>query len=264
MFESKRYYYLIKLQFLGFRLHGWQKQPETKTVQGMVDKTICYVLGHKNFKTLGASRTDAMVSASEAYFELFVWEQQDIENLKTELNLNLPNDIRILDIEEVDEKFNIIQHAKIKEYVYLFSFGKKNHPFCAPFLTYIQEGLDIKLMKEGAKQFEGTHNFRQYAYKPNDKTQFEREITKCEIKENNILTANFFPSNSYALHVMGAGFMRHQVRLMMGTLFRLGKHEITLSDIQSSLQEPGEETLGYLAPASGLMLNGMNFKEMEE
>ena len=47
--------------------------------------------------------------------------------------------------------FNIIQHPKIKEYIYLFSFKTKNHPFCAPFLVYIPEELDIPLMQEAAR-----------------------------------------------------------------------------------------------------------------
>ncbi|MDX1470844.1 MAG: tRNA pseudouridine(38-40) synthase TruA, partial [Flavobacteriaceae bacterium] len=62
----KRHYYLIKLQYLGYRFHGWQKQPKLKTVHLMIDKTLKYIFEEKVFKTLGAGRTDAMVSAEEA------------------------------------------------------------------------------------------------------------------------------------------------------------------------------------------------------
>ena len=71
MFE-KRFYYLVKIQYLGYRFHGWQKQPQLKTLHHMIDRTLKYVLGETRFKTLGAGRTDAMVSANEAAFELFV------------------------------------------------------------------------------------------------------------------------------------------------------------------------------------------------
>ena len=64
--------YLIHIQFLGFRFHGWQKQPDVKTVHEMIDKTLWFVLGHEAYKTMGASRTDAKVSAQHFVFELFL------------------------------------------------------------------------------------------------------------------------------------------------------------------------------------------------
>ena len=68
-------YYLIRIEFLGFRYHGWQKQAKLKSIQGMVDKTFKFVLGHVNFKTLGCGRTDAKVSADDfVLFELVVFE----------------------------------------------------------------------------------------------------------------------------------------------------------------------------------------------
>ncbi|MBL6449960.1 tRNA pseudouridine(38-40) synthase TruA [Fulvivirga sp. 29W222] len=256
----RKYFYLVELQFLGFRYHGWQKQPNVKTVQGMVEKTLTFILEHSEFRTLGSSRTDAMVSANNFAFELFMREPVDTQFLLEQLNINLPNDIRALSVEEVTENFNVIQDPKVKEYLYLFSYGEKNHPFCAPFMVYMKEQLDIELMKEGAKLFEGTHNFSSYCYKPSEDTILHREILYCEIRENDVFTANFFPKHSYALHVHGQGFMRHQVRLMMGTLFALGNGDITLEEIKKSLEDRHTEALSFMAPASGLMLNNLHYK----
>ena len=66
----QKYYYVVTIQFLGYRFHGWQKQPNVKTIHLMIDRTINFILEGKSFKTLGAGRTDAMVSAQEAAFEL--------------------------------------------------------------------------------------------------------------------------------------------------------------------------------------------------
>ena len=52
---QKRFFYLVNVQFLGYRFHGWQKQPNTKTVHLMIDRTLKYILGEQKFKTLGAS-----------------------------------------------------------------------------------------------------------------------------------------------------------------------------------------------------------------
>jgi tRNA pseudouridine38-40 synthase len=259
MSQNKKYYYLIKFQYLGFRYHGWQVQPNVKTVQKMVERTLSFVFEHNDFKVLGASRTDMMVSANESAFELFVYQELDAESLKQRLNKSLPNDIRVLTIEEVDETFNVIQDSKEKEYTYLFSSSEKIHPFCAPFMLGVLEDLNIELMQEGASLFQGTHNFQRYAYKPSENTKFIREIISSEIVENTELTASFFPEKSYVFKVKGTGFMRHQIRLMVGVLMQLGKGDIDLDFIIDTLENPSSKTLKELAPASGLTLNSLSF-----
>ena len=252
-------YYLIEIQFLGYRFHGWQKQPKIKTVHLMIDRTINYVLENNKFKTLGAGRTDAIVSANQTAFELFT--ELPIFNLEEFLrlvNTNLPQDIRALNIKTVSKEFNVINDSKIKEYKYLFSEGSKNHPYCAPFITTFLDSLNIGLMKEGAKLFEGKHNFKSYCYKPNENGIFDREITYCKISNNKTLKANFFPKKSYELTVKGKGFMRNQIRLMMGVLVELGRGEVSLDYIKESLNTYNPK-INYIAPASGLMLNKVDF-----
>src|SRR5690606_35282699 len=171
--RKERYYYLIRLQYLGYRYSGWQKQPGHKTVEGMLVKTLKFILPDLSFKILGAGRTDAKVSAMDMAFELFLDDGPltGLEYFKVEFNKNLPPDIRILSIEKVSREFNIIKDSKTKEYLYLFSFGEKNHPFCAPFLANILEELDIALMIKCANLFVGTHDFSTYTSRlqPNTK-----------------------------------------------------------------------------------------------
>ena len=257
----KRYYYLIKIQYLGYRFHGWQKQPKLKTVHLMIDRTFNFILDGKPFKTLGSGRTDAMVSANETAFELFVYEKIEDEIAFLALfNHNLPQDLRALAIEEVTAEFNIIQHSKIKEYVYLFTYGQKCHPFCASLMTTILDDLDIEIMKQGAKLFEGTHNFKPYCFRATDKGLYIRTIDSCELVENKLFTANFFPERTYTLIVKGKGFGRNQIRLMMGTLIELGRGEIDLTTITNSLQANSNVIMNYVAPASGLILNAIEFE----
>ncbi|NRD20086.1 tRNA pseudouridine(38-40) synthase TruA [Winogradskyella eckloniae] len=261
MFD-KRYYYLIKIQYLGYRFHGWQKQPDVKTIHLMIDRTLKYILKDVRFKTLGAGRTDAMVSANEAALELFIYNEpiKEFDEFLALFNHNLPQDIRALSIKEVDNKFNIIKDSKLKEYHYVFSEGQKNHPFCAPILTTILEPLDVALMKQGAKLFEGTHNFKTYCYRATDKGEYVRHIERSEIVNNTIYTANFFPKESYVFKVVGKGFMRNQIRLMFGCLIKLGRGEVSLDYIESTLQLDSKEVMDYIAPASGLILHSVNFQ----
>ena len=256
----KKYFYLITIQYLGYRFHGWQKQPNVKTLHLMVDRTFNFILEGKRFKSLSSGRTDAMVSAECAAIELFLFEPiEDIPAFLELFNRNLPQDIRALEIKEVDAKFNIIQSSKIKEYLYLFAHGEKCHPFCAPIITTILDALDIELMKEGAKLFEGENYLKTYCYKPTDHGVYTRKIMLCELVENTLYTANYFPEKTYILRVQGKGFMRNQIRLMMGTLIDLGKGKLSLQDIKDSLKPDNDIKMNYIAPASGLILKNIDF-----
>ena len=256
-----RYFYLVELQYLGFRYSGWQKQPGFKTIEGMLSKTLRFVLLNTKFKIIGSGRTDAKVSALQAACELFIEDEplHDLKEFVKLFNENLPPDIKVIRISEVDDKFNIIQHPKEKEYIYLFSHGDKNHPFCAPFLANIVQELNIPLMQQAAKLFEGTHNFKAYTSRPRPNSQFVRTINTCILKENAVVSASFFPNQSYALHVTGSGFMRYQIRMIMGALIQLGKGELTMETLKDSLMDDSSVQLNYVAPGSGLLLHRINF-----
>lgn len=262
--QKKRFYYLLELQYLGYRFHGWAIQPNVKTVQGMLEKTLKFVLKDKGiqFKTLASGRTDAKVSANQIFVELFLSHEIDQSSFLEELNFNLPSDIKALGLEESNADFNILQHSKQKEYRYYFCFGDKPHPFAASMLAYFNFYLDVELMKKAAKVFEGKHNFLRYCTTQNNREDKDtwREIAFSFIEENKELTASFFPEESFVFKVSSAGFMRHQVRLMMGQIIRVGRGEISLEEFEEDLNNPKPEFFRYIAPAAGLMLHSVEFK----
>lgn len=259
---KKEFYYLLKIQYLGFRYHGWQKQPDLLTVERMMQRTLKYVLGRNNFKFIAAGRTDAKVSVNETYVELILKEEAlpDLQEFYKLFNENLPQDIRLLEIIEKADQTNIIQAPKLKEYIYLFSFGEKNHPFCAPYMINVKGQLDVELMQKGAAFMQGTHDYRNYAYKASAETQTVMTIVSSVIEENTLYTANFFPKHSYIFRVVGAGFKRHQVRLMMGALFDLGNGILSWQDFEKSLDGKIPYKLTHIAQASGLILQEVNLK----
>lgn len=258
----KKYRYIIRIQYLGFRYSGWQRQPGQKTVEGMLLKTLKFILPQTPVKILGAGRTDARVSAEDGAFELFTGaEIVNIEDFIVLFNANLPADIKIISCGIVDNDFNIIKDISQKEYQYFFAYGSKNHPYSAPFMANILEDLDIGLMKEAAPLFEGNHNFKSYTVKHKENAKFQRSINTCRISLNTNLTASFFPEKSYVLTVIGKGFLRYQIRLIMGALIQVGKGVITLNQIEASLKEDSNITQDYVAPGSGLVLHRTNFKE---
>lgn len=259
---KRRYYYLIRVQFLGFRYSGWQRQPGQRTIEGMLIKTLKYLLPTQKFKILGAGRTDAKVSALDAAFELIMEESpiSDIPDFIKTFNNNLPSDIKILKLDNIDENFNIIKDSKSKEYRYLFSFGQKNHPYCAPFMANILEDLDIDIMIKAAALFVGTHNFKAYTAKHGGNKKVIRTLTSCSIIKNTEISASFFPKQSYVLGICGKGFMRYQVRMVMGALILLGRGMLSLEEIQLSLTGDTDITIPYIAAGSGLVLSKLEFK----
>lgn len=104
----KKNSYIIEIQFLGFRYSGWQKQTNSKTVQGMIDKTFFCIFEHHNFKTLGSGRTDSKVSANQFPFQLFLDEAVDTTNLLKDLKKNLPPDIKVLSVKTADPELSVI------------------------------------------------------------------------------------------------------------------------------------------------------------
>ena len=117
-------------------------------------------------------------------------------------------------------------------------------------------------MKEGAVLFEGVHNFKRYCTKPTEETKVVRKIDFCRIEENKDLKANFFPEKSYVLIVRGSGFLRSQIRLIMGALFDLGVGKFDLNFIEQSFDPDSKiEFLKNIAPASGLHLMNIEFLE---
>ncbi len=252
-------FYLIRIEFLGFRYHGWQVQPGLKSIEGMMNKTFLFIFKHENFKILGCGRTDAKVSANDFALELFLNEKINSENLFLALNKNLPADIRAKSIQKINADFNIIQHSKIKEYHYYFSFGEKPHPFNAPFSQNFGEYLNTDLMMMAAKLFEGTHNFKRYASNITAKTNCEREITSSKIVKNHQLITNFTPTNTYIFKVSSKGFLRYQVRLMMAALISVGQGLMSLSDFKDTLINFDGEQIKNITPSSGLVLHRVTF-----
>lgn len=253
-------FYVVRIEFLGFRYSGWQTQPGVKTVEEMINKTFKFIFKHDGFKVLGCGRTDSKVSADDFAFELFLNESVEFPKMLKELNHNLPFDIRAKSIEEVDAKFNIIQHSKVKEYHYYFSYGPKSHPFNAPHIINLEQELDIAKMQEAVKVFVGTHNFKRFACKPSEHTIFEREIISASIEKNERYLGEYVPKTAHVFKVKSKGFLRYQVRLMMAALFDVGSGVYSIEELKNILIEYDKEPLKRNAPSSGLNLHKVNFK----
>ncbi|MFC4874311.1 tRNA pseudouridine(38-40) synthase TruA [Negadavirga shengliensis] len=259
--QNRPFTYLFWIQYLGLRYHGWQRQPGVKTVQGILERSIRYVLGHEDFTVLGASRTDSGVSCLKGAFELFLPSPLDPEQFLKTLNENLPSDIRILQGQKVPLDFNVIHHVVEKQYGYYFAVGEKPHPFWAGSLAYAGRALDIPLMQKGARLFVGKHDFRRFCSHGKHTDDFVREVVQAEISKAGSVWGGVLADNMYVFRVRAGGFLMHQVRRMMAALILLGKREISLEDISQALVSLEKSAFPPKAPANGLVLEEVVFSE---
>lgn len=260
--RSRPYTYLFYIQYLGLRYSGWQKQKGEKTIQGTLEKFLRFVLGHEDFNLLGASRTDAGVSCNRGAFELFLRHEISVEDIISRANLNSPADIRILEGHQVNPNFNIIQDVAFKEYVYHFAFGEKFHPFAAGNLGYFGGYPDLELMRKGAKLFVGMHNFQNFCSIDKVTDDYFREIMETDIVRHPQAGTGFIPDNAYTFKVKGKGFLRYQIRKMMTALIELGLGNLSLEVIGEALHRPGNMEIPLHAPANGLVLERVEFRNM--
>lgn len=263
--------YLVEISYCGFRYHGWAKQPQVKTIQGQVERTIQYIYPKAKFKTLGCSRTDKMVSAEQFYFELFIEENIDLEHFKLSMMENLPQDISFKSVDKITREFNVIQDVKWKEYRYTFT-DDGFHPFFSPFCYYSPIKLDIELMRNAATLFLGVHEFINFTHPLNEnRDSYEREMLTSKIIQNDecqFQVGELKLKKSYTFVVRSKGFLKSQVRMMAGAIIHAGQGKLALEEIESALNchESSHKKLldnhAIISPASGLKLTMVHYENI--
>ena len=251
--------YLFWIQYLGFRYHGWQKQPNLKTIQGRLERVIRYVLGHENFTILAAGRTDSGVSCERGAFELFNTAPVEIDAFIRETNKSLPDDIRILSGQAVGPQFNVIQDVIGKEYRYYFITGYKPHPFATANTLWVDGALDIEKMKAAAGLYQGTHDFRRFCTRGKNTENYTRTIYEADILP--VSGDTYPPEQAFYFKVKGSGFLMHQVRMMVEALIRIGRGEMEVGMLEEALSARDDSPLVGKAPAHGLVLHKVLFDE---
>ncbi len=252
--QSRPFSNLFSISYFGARYKGWAIQPGQATVQGKLEKVLKFVLGHDDFTVLGGSRTDAGVSCQGGYVQIFLREKRDMESLHPAINQYLPQDIRLNSVKEVPSNFNLIQSINQKTYRYYFSNSDEFHPFASAFLVNIQGKLDWEKMKESAHIFVGKHDFQAFCTPSPNKTNYNREIISAGIYTANEFLGQYFPQEIFFLEVTGKGFLHHQVRIIMNAIWRVGKRELSMEELNQRLISAENQEKIAPAPPNGLVL----------
>ena len=232
------------VSYKGTRFQGWQKQPTVITVQGEIEKALSQVL-NSEVTIFGSGRTDAGVHAIGQTFTFDMSKELDLDKLCFSINRMIDKDIKILSFKKVDDDFHARFSAKSKTYLYKIRLGVKD-PFENEFQYIYPFEFDFDLFSKALKQFEGKHCFKDFTSKEEDEDGYVREIYQIvSKKQDNDITVEF----------TGNGFMRYQIRNMVGAALAVASKNEDLNFIPNHLKEEKErEICQYKAPPQGLYL----------
>jgi tRNA pseudouridine38-40 synthase len=196
------------------------------------------------------------VSCKQGYFQLFLSDKNDFaEETVTAINENLGGEIQIQFMGPVRRDFNLIKASKKKVYRYFFTDFTETPALHTAWLQLVFQKLDLDRMNKAAKVFVGKHDFSAFCTLSPTKTDFEREISRCQILLADEIPYKNLADPVYYLEVVGTGFLHHQVRKMMRAIWYVGSGEWDLSDIEHRLNRPSEDWEKIPpAPALGLVL----------
>jgi len=237
----------MTIAYNGANYFGSQVQKETdKTINGQLEKALNLL--QIESKVHASGRTDRGVHASRQviHFDLPpFW--RDLNKLEDSLKRILPSNIVIRHLEQADDQFHARYSAKKRAYRYILS-TQKSSPFLADLVTYV-DNIDEEKIKEAIILFEGVHDFEYFKKSGSDTDNFVREIYKTRVYNYRGYTVLYFEAN---------GFLRSQIRLMVGFLLQISNGRLTRDDLVDQLNLKKNFKLKP-APHQGLYLSNIRY-----
>jgi tRNA pseudouridine38-40 synthase len=242
----------LLIAYDGTGFHGWQRQPNAPTLQGLLEETIGKIIAEP-VSVQGAGRTDAGVHASGQVANFLTACRIPCRNLQKALNDALPPTVRIRRVDEVAKDFHARYAARAKTYRYRICQQEVCPPFFWRFVFHYPYPLDDLRMAQAARLLEGEHDFTSFAASGGG----DEEEEKPRSSVRNVLQSQIFRRRKPRMivyQVTGSGFLHHMVRNLVGTLVEVGRGRRAPEDILRILQGRARSLAGPTAPAQGLCL----------
>lgn len=239
----------ITLQYDGTDYHGWQIQPNGRTIQGELTRVIS-LLDQRHVNIHGAGRTDSGVHAEGQVASFLLERDFRSRELRDAINGNLDRDIRVLEAEFVEASFNARFSALRKTYRYRIWTGDVVSPFARRYVHHYRGALDIEAMLRAAEPLVGTHDFTAFTAAASEAEDHVRTIEHLSIEPE---------KNGLSLTVSADGFLRYMVRTIAGTLIEVGRGRIPAADAAAILEGRDRSRAGATAPAAGLTLMRVDY-----
>ena len=240
--------YFAKIKYLGSAFHGFQVQPDKRTVQGELCEALRLATGVP-CKVTGCSRTDAGVHANEFCITVDAeGATVPADKLSIAVSRFLPDDLSLFWAKECDDDFHPRYDVKSKEYLYRIRNQKIYDPFEVgrawfPQRTVSAEG--IFRMQKAAVYFIGKHDFSTFMSEGSDITDCVRTVFDLSVLEKDGLIE---------IRISADGFLYNMVRIIVGTLVDYALGKISLKNIKNALERGLRSEAGQTMQACGLYL----------
>ncbi|MFA9558506.1 tRNA pseudouridine(38-40) synthase TruA [Evansella sp. AB-rgal1] len=241
--------YKLLIQYDGGRYKGWQRLGDDEnTIQGKIENVLSEMAGYK-IEIIGSSRTDAGVHALAQIANFKLEEEMAEADIKKYLNRYLPQDISVLDVTSVHERFHSRYNTKDKTYVYKIWNEEHTNPFIRKHSMHVEKNLDLEEMKEASKHFIGEHDFTAFSNAKSKKKSMVREIYSIELEEK---------AGLIEISIRGNGFLYNMVRKIVGILIEVGLGKQEIHSIAGMLKSK-ERFPALMAEPQGLFLEKISF-----
>ncbi|MCX7572330.1 tRNA pseudouridine(38-40) synthase TruA [Tumebacillus sp. DT12] len=234
----------LTIAYDGTNFHGFQVQPNLRTVQGVLEEVIGRVAQHP-VSIIGSGRTDAGVHARAQVVNFETDVRIPVEKWPIALNTRLPDDLVVTAAEEMPPDFHSRFSAKGKVYRYQIDLSASPNVFTRLYAYHYPYPLRIEPMIEAARHLAGRHDFTSFCAANTPVENKVRLLHHVELtREDHLLT----------ITCRGEGFLYNMVRIIAGTLLDVGRDRISPDAIPTILSACDRTQAGVTAPAHGLTM----------
>lgn len=237
----------LKIHYDGTRFHGWQVQPEVRTVQGEIEAAAERLTGgHRS--VLGSGRTDTGVHARGQVASLLVPDRWDAAAFRKSMNAVMPHDIWLEDVTRVPEEFHPRYHAVARTYEYRVGLGEEaSSPFVRPWCWPLGEELDRDLLDRAAQMLPGERSFASFA-----KAGQPQRGDRCTVRS---AEWSRWADVGVRFRITADRYLHRMVRYLVGTMVDIARGRRPCEEM-AALLDPERRDLvtSPPAPPEGLFL----------
>jgi tRNA pseudouridine38-40 synthase len=245
--------YCLVVEYDGTDFHGFQFQPQLRTVAGTLEGALC-ALFHAEISIAAAGRTDAGVHATGQVISFKSPRQFPIERLPIALNATLPHDVSVREAAFAEKGFS----ARFDAYERIYEYIILNRPMPSAVLRrwthHVHRPIDDELLARIGQEYVGTHDFLAFCGVLPEFGGTERTVNSFEVERHGDLLR---------VRIAAEGFLHRMVRIAIGTAIEIATHRRPPDEIPTIIGSKDRRRAGYTAPASGLYLAGVRYRTFD-
>lgn len=244
----------LTVAYDGTNYCGWQIQPNGITIEEVLNKRLTKLTG-EDIHVVGASRTDSGVHALGNVAVFDTETSIPPERLCHALNRSLPRDIVVVQSKEVPVNWHPRYCSSVKTYEYNILNGSAPDPIQRLTTYFVSYRLDLDKMKHAAKYLVGEHDFTSFCSIKTNVEDTVRIVYNLDIHKI---------GDKITVRIQGNGFLYNMVRIIVGTLLRVGRGFYTPEQVQDILAAKDRQLAGVTTPPQGLVLVGIEYKDVQK